>query len=279
MLAGGACPRPPRPGARPRLRVAVHAAHRAAHPRGRRLLRNPPVQPPARRHSAGSPPARPRPLGWARQRLRRGRAARRGAEALRAWACRSSGSATASSSSRTCWAARVERASGGEYGPASAAASRASRRTAAAGGYGPAWRGPVRRGASRFRLQPRLQPAVRGLHAEQGVLARRAKVQIDHHHPPAQSRRSTPPGWRRRRSCRCPGSAAPTAITVRHQPGRPAAGATAPVDSTRTRRRVGRRRTTGAPPSRAGAWRSDISRLSPWLISRRMRPAAKALAQ
>src|SRR5262249_48678317 len=49
LAAVGNDPSPPRPRPRPRLRVAVHPAHRPAHPRGRRLLRDPPLQPPARR--------------------------------------------------------------------------------------------------------------------------------------------------------------------------------------------------------------------------------------
>ena len=59
--------------AHPRLRVAVHPAHRPPHPRAARLLRDPPCTLPFERSGALSP-ARHRALGRAGQRLRRGRA-------------------------------------------------------------------------------------------------------------------------------------------------------------------------------------------------------------
>ena len=53
-------------------------------------------------------------------------------------------------------------------------------------------------------FQPGLQAAVGPRHAEQGVLARRAKIEVDHHDPPPQARDRRRQVARRRCSCPCP---------------------------------------------------------------------------
>ncbi len=108
--------RPPRARPHPRLRRAVHPAHRSPHPRAARLLRDPPVHRPLRADSRDGPPGH-HPLGRPGERLRR-RRADASTRASSSSACPCSASATACSSSRTCSAARSSAASAREYGHA-----------------------------------------------------------------------------------------------------------------------------------------------------------------